>query len=163
MTVLTTQVDQIDLKILSALQKNAALSNRAISELVGISPPSCLRRTKELKNSGFLTGAHASINGSLLNLDLIIYCDIMLENHTPADIMQFVQSINVLPYIRECYLVTGLFDFLLKIIVPNINAYTDFLTKSLIFKHNVLKVTSRMVVQTRKKEVGIPIESLLTI
>lgn len=161
MAILTTRIDQIDLKILSALQKNASLSNRETAQLVGISPPSCLRRTKELKSNGFLIGAHASIDGALLNLDLIIYCDITLEKHTHDDFIHFQEAMNDLPCVRECHMVTGASDFLLKIIVPHINAYTDFLTKHLTTSNNIRKIYSRMLVQTSKKEPGCPIDLLI--
>jgi len=162
MAIQTLQVDQVDLKILSELQKNASLSNREIAKLVGISLPSCLRRTKELKNNFFLTGAHANINGSLLNLDLIIYCDVTLEKHTHEDLIHFQKSMHTLTCVRECHMVTGTSDFLLKIIVPDMNAYTTYLTQYLTSNNNIKSVQSRMLVLTSKKEPGLPIDLLLS-
>ena len=158
-----TPIDQADLRILSALQDNASLSNSEIAQLVGLSTPSCLRRIKCLKNNGFLTGSHSCVNGALLNLDLIIYCDVTLEKHSHNNLIHFQESMNRLSCVRECHMVTGASDFLLKIITHNMKTYTYFLTQHLAPSNNISKVQSRMLVQTSKKVAGIPIECLLTI
>ncbi|HCU07229.1 MAG TPA: ArsR family transcriptional regulator [Holosporales bacterium] len=158
---MTIETDQIDLKILVELQKNSSLSNKELAELVGISAPSCLRRTKELQKNGFLLGCHAKVNPALLNLDLTIYCNVVLEHNTYDSMSHFTESMNTIPCVRECHMVTGTFDFLLKIIVPDIKAYTNFVTNNLVSTKNISKIISLMLVQTTKNEPGIPLELLI--
>lgn len=153
--------DQIDLKILAELQKNASLSNKELAQLVGISAPSCLRRTKRLHKNGFFLGYHASLDPTLLNLDFTIYCSIILESNTYDNISNFTKSMNTIPCVRECHMITGAFDFLLKIIVPDMKTYSNFVTNNLASTKNISEIRSLMLVQTTKNEPGIPIESLI--
>jgi DNA-binding Lrp family transcriptional regulator len=154
-------IDQIDLKILSELQKNSSQSNQKTAKILGISTPSYLRRKRKLQQNGFVLGHHAKLNPSLLNLDLTIYCGVILKNNTHNNMCHFTKSINDIPYVRECHTVTGSCDFLLKIIVPDITTYRNFLTNSLVPTKNISAIKSVMLVQTTKNEPGIPLEPLV--
>lgn len=153
-----TEIDQIDLKILSEMQKNSSLSNQKTAQIVGVSFPSYLRRKKKLQQKGFILGYHARLNPSLLNLDLTIYCSVTLEDNAYDHVLHFINAMNDIPCVRECHVVTGTFDFLLKVIVSDVNAYTNFMTTHLAPTKNINKIKSLMLVQTTKNEPGIPLE-----
>lgn len=154
------KLDRIDLNILQELQKNGKLTNLELSKRVGISPPPCLRRIKNLEDAGFIVGYQANLNAFTLGFNISLFCEIGLKNQNEQEIKDFEDKIKTFPLIRECYMITGGYDFLLKIVARDFDEYQNFLATKLACLENIIHVKTHMIVRASKKEIGLPLEIL---
>jgi Lrp/AsnC family leucine-responsive transcriptional regulator len=128
----SADLDRIDRKIIAELQHNANLSNLELSERVGLSPSPCLRRVKQLEESGVITRKVALIDQDLLGLSLTVYIQVSLGNQVPGMLERFEESVVNYPEVLECSLVTGSdADYLLKAVIPDMSHYEKFLLRQL--------------------------------
>jgi DNA-binding Lrp family transcriptional regulator len=118
------KLDRIDRRILAALQDDARLTNQALSERVALSPSACLARVKRLEAAGVIQGYHARLDPFALGAGLVLYADITLEGHTPAELARFEKAILAIPEVVEASHVTGSFDYILKIVVRDMREWT---------------------------------------
>jgi len=122
------ELDRIDRKILAQLQLNARITNTELADKVGLSPTPCLRRVKRLEDSGIIDRHVTLLNAQALGLGLTAYVGISMDRHTPDRFAAFEKTIETLPEILECAIVTGQqADFLLKVIVRDMAHYEQFL------------------------------------
>jgi len=120
-------LDRIDRNILRLLQNHARLSYVELAEQVGLSTSPCLERVKRLEAEGWISGFHARLNAEKLDASLLVFVEISL-NYSSADIFQrFRQAVQNWPQIQECHLVSGNFDYLLKIRMADMHAYRELL------------------------------------
>ncbi len=152
------KLDKIDLNILKDLQDNGRLTNVELARRSGISAPPCLRRVKALEDDGIISSYHAELNYAALGFNVIIFAEVTLTSQNDTDLRSFEEHIHQWPLVRECYLVTGEFDFLLKIVAKDFDSYQNFLSTELSIIAKVAKIKTRMVVRVVKKLPGIPIE-----
>ncbi|MGP1958996.1 MAG: leucine-responsive transcriptional regulator Lrp [Arsenophonus sp. NC-CH8-MAG3] len=125
-------LDRIDRNILNELQKDGRISNIELSKRVGLSPTPCLERVRRLERQGFILGYTALLNPHHLNVSLLVFVEITL-NRSSADVFeQFNAVVQKLEGIQECHLVSGDFDYLLKIRVPDMSAYRKLLGETLL-------------------------------
>lgn len=126
--VSNVKLDRTDRRILAALQKDSSISNQDLAEQVGLSPSPCSRRVKQLEDEGYIQGYVARLNQSQLGLKLTAYIQVALDRHTPDRFLEFDRIVNSCPEIVECCLVTGQSaDYTLKVIVPDMEAFQEFL------------------------------------
>ena len=153
-----SRLDKIDRKILSALQADGRTTNVDLSKRVGISAPPCLRRVRTLEETGYIEGYHAKLNSKALGFEVTVFAMVGLQKQSGADINSFVQHTQNWPLVRECYMLNGEIDFLLKCVAPDLSTFQDFLTNDLTPTPNVAHVKTSLVIKAAKQEPGIPFE-----
>lgn len=152
------KLDQIDISILNDLQNNGRITNVELAKRAGISAPPCLRRVNALEDQGIIASYHAHLNPQMLGFTVTIFSEVALTSQNDADLRIFEEKIKEWPLVRECYMVTGGADFLLKIIAQDFDAYQNFLSTQLSTFHLVSQIKTRMVIRASKKQPGIPLE-----
>jgi DNA-binding Lrp family transcriptional regulator len=151
------KLDDIDLRILSDLQDNGRMTNVELSRRAGISAPPCLRRVRALEEAGYIRGYHAQIAPQLMGYSVTIFAQVGLGSQNGADLKAFEALVNTWPEVRECHMLVGETDFLLKIVAQSWDDYQKFLTEKLTATPNVLHVKSSLAVKTTKSLPGVPI------
>jgi DNA-binding Lrp family transcriptional regulator len=155
-----TKFDDIDLQILSDLQDNGRLTNVDLARRAGISAPPCLRRVRALEESGVILGYHAEVDPSTLGFGVAVFAQVGLNSQNDNDLRSFEAKVIEWPLVRECHMVAGDADFLLKIVARNWDEYQRFLSTELTTEANVKNVKSKLVVRTSKHLPGVPIEEV---
>jgi len=153
------KLDQTDLKILSLLQADGRITNVELSERVGISAPPCLRRVRALEKAGLIHGYHAEIDSRALGFEVTVFAMVGLLSQAEADLRAFEALVETWPEVRECHMLNGEIDFILKIVAPDLSTFQSFLTESLTSAPNVDSVKTSLIIRTSKDLVGVPIES----
>ena len=121
-------LDRTDRRILDELQKDGAISNLDLADKVGLSPSPCSRRVKALQESGIIQKTVAVLDQKALGLDLVAMISISMDRHTPERFENFERLVSNFPEVLECYLITGsTSDYLLKVIVKDMEGYQQFL------------------------------------
>ena len=118
-------LDRIDRRILAALQADGRLSNQALADRVALSPSACLVRVRRLEEQGVIRGYHARVDPFALSIGLVIFAEITLKDHRPQELAAFERAIQDIPAIVEATHVTGAYDYLLKVAVPDMDAWTQ--------------------------------------
>ncbi len=152
------RLDQIDLRILRDLQDNGRMTNVELAKRAGISPPPCLRRVRALEESGCIRGYHADIAAEILGFGVTVFAHVGLNSQAEADLLAFEELVETWPEVRECHMLAGETDFLLKIVATDWDAYQRFLTTRLTPAPNVSVVRSALAIRSTKSLPGVPIE-----
>lgn len=155
-----SNLDEIDLQILNDLQCDGRLTNVELARRAGISAPPCLRRVRGLEESGVIRGYHADVNPSALGFGVAVFAQVGLHSQNESDLRAFEAKITDWPLVRECHMVAGDADFLLKIVARNWDEYQRFLSNELTSAPNVRNVKSKLVVRTSKHLPGVPVEEV---
>lgn len=153
-----SRLDKIDRKILKTLQEDGRITNVDLAKTVGISAPPCLRRVRALEDAGYIKSYHAHTDPSILGFGVTIFAMVKLNSQAEGDLAEFEGRINSWPMVRECHMLAGDVDFLLKIVAKDWDNYQDFLTHTLTSAPNVLSVKSSLCVRPSKQEAGVPID-----
>ncbi len=152
------KLDRIDLRILRELQKDGRITNVDLAKLVGISAPPCLRRVRALEEAGYIRGYHADVASEKLGYGITVFTQVSLANHAESDLLAFAKLAESWPQIRECYMMTGDADFMIKIVAEDWEGFQRFLTTQLAAAPNVSHVKSAPAVRRTKYEPGVPID-----
>lgn len=150
--------DNIDLRILRDLQEKGRMSNVQLAKRAGISPPPCLRRVRALEQSGCIRGYHADINPEALGFGVTVFAHVGLHSQAEADLVAFEKLVDSWPEVRECHMLAGETDFLLKIVAADWDSYQRFLTSRLTPAPNVSVVKSALAIRASTLRPGVPIE-----
>lgn len=154
----TIKLDPIDRKILAELQADGRMTNVELASKVGISAPPCLRRVRALEEAGFIRGYHADINASALGFEVQVFAMIALHSQAESDLVAFEDHMRELPFVRECHMLNGEIDFILKCVAPDLSSFQSFLTNELTSAPNVASVKTSLVIRDSKDEPGVPFE-----
>lgn len=154
------KLDTIDLQILAALQADGRITNVDLSEKVGISAPPCLRRVRALEEAGFIQGYHADLNVKALGFEVTVFAMVGLHSQAEADLQAFEALVGTWPLVRECHMLNGEIDFILKCVAPDLSTFQSFLTGLLTPAPNVASVRTSLTIRQSKHQPGVPIESL---
>jgi Lrp/AsnC family leucine-responsive transcriptional regulator len=149
------ELDLIDRKILSALQGNARLTNNELAEQVGLSPSPCWTRVKRLEANGTIEGYTAIIDQSALGLDDIVFIEITLQQHDEHVLQQFGSELSCIPEVLECHLVTGDYDYLVKVAVAGTADYERFLRERLYRINGIRHSRSTFSLRALKRVVSV--------
>ncbi|RZK82081.1 MAG: Lrp/AsnC family transcriptional regulator [Pedobacter sp.] len=149
--------DQIDLDILRLLQGDAWLSSNEIAKMLRMKNSTVSSRISRMKTSGLITGSTTIIDHSKISSVLISFTSVRINNHSTDSLLEFQANVEMFPEVRECYHMTGAFDFLLKIVVHNMSAYNSFVVNKLGKLNNVGSLQSYFVINERKREIGYPV------
>lgn len=152
------KLDKIDRKILNNLQSDGRITNVELAKLAGISAPPCLRRVRALEEAGYIEGYHARLNASALGYGVTVFAQVKLVSQAESDLKKFEALIASWPLVRECHMLAGETDFLLKIVAHDWDDYQRFLTNELTATPNVTSVKSSLAIRTSKSEPGVPVE-----
>ena len=151
------KLDRIDRRILAALQADGRLTNQALSERVALSPSACLARVKRLEQTGVIQGYHALVDPFTIDIGLVLYADITLEGHSPAELARFEQAIAQLPHVVEASHVTGAFDYILKVVVADMAEWTRIAERLASSDLGVDRINSHVIMRKPKFFVGYPV------
>ncbi|MDO8423753.1 MAG: Lrp/AsnC family transcriptional regulator [Parvibaculum sp.] len=154
------KLDAIDLQILAALQENGRITNVDLSERVGISAPPCLRRVRALEEAGFIQGYHADLNVKALGFEVTVFAMVGLHSQAEADLQAFEKLVGTWPLVRECHMLNGDIDFILKCVAPDLSTFQSFLTGLLTPAPNVASVRTSLTIRQSKHQPGVPLEAL---
>ena len=152
------KLDQIDQQILHDLQEDGRITNVKLAENAGISAPPCLRRVRALEKNGFIFGYHAELNRASLDFKELFFALVGLSSQAQTTLQGFEDQVSVWPEVRECHMIRGGGDFLLKIVARD-KEQRDALTMKLTSAENVIKVTTLETIRTSKSLPGVPLDS----
>jgi len=151
------KLDSIDLRILAELQADGRITNVELSRRAKITAPPCLRRMRALEKAGFIQAYHAELNAKALGFSVTGFVFVGLASQKDADLKHFEERMRALPQVRECYMLSGEVDFLLKIVATDLAAFQSFITEVLTAERNVASVKSSLMIHVSKNEPGVPV------
>ncbi|OKH88068.1 Lrp/AsnC family transcriptional regulator [Thalassospira sp. TSL5-1] len=152
------KLDKIDRRILRDLQEDGRMTNVELARRAGISAPPCLRRVRALEEAGFIQGYHADVDSQALGYNVTVFALVGLASQAEHDLRAFEKRATEWPEVRECHMVAGDMDFLLKIVSHSWDEYQKFLTTELTVAENVNHVKSALSIRTAKNVPGVPID-----
>lgn len=155
------QLDKLDKKILQMLQKNGSISNLELAETVGLSPSPCARRVKQLEEAGIIDRRVTLLNPSKLDLKLTALIQISMDRHTPDRFEIFEQKVSSYPEVIECLLITGQSaDYQLKVLVPDMEYYQEFLLNKITRIEGVTDVHSSFMLREVCNSTELPLNHI---
>jgi DNA-binding Lrp family transcriptional regulator len=149
--------DAIDLHILRTLQANGRITNVELAEMVGLTAPPCLRRVRGLEDAGIIRGYHADLDASALGYSITVFAMVSLKSQAEDDLKAFENHVGKLPEVRECYMLNGEIDFIIKVVAADLQSFQHFLTSQLTSAPNVSSVKTSLTIRTAKQDSGIPL------
>ena len=158
--MVTTRLDPIDRKILSELQDDGRMTNVELARRVGISAPPCLRRVRTLEEAGLIRGYHADVNSRELGFEVQVFAMVGLDSQAENELSAFEERCRNWPLVRECHMLNGEVDFILKCVAPDLSGFQSFLTGDLLTTPNVASVKTSLVIRVAKDEPGVPFDVL---
>ena len=153
-----TKLDPIDRKILAELQDDGRMTNVELAKRVGISAPPCLRRVRTLEEAGYIKGYHAEVDARQLGFEVQVFAMISLASQAEVDLTAFEERCNAWPLVRECHMLNGDIDFILKCVAPDLSSFQSFLTGELTSAPNVASVRTSLVIRGAKDAPGVPFD-----
>ena len=156
----TTRLDPIDRKILSELQADGRMTNVELAKRVGISAPPCLRRVRTLEEAGLIRGYHADVNARDLGFEVQVFAMVGLDSQVESELNAFEERCRAWPLVRECHMLNGEVDFILKCVAPDLSSFQSFLTGELLTTPNVASVKTSLVIRCAKDDAGVPFDVL---
>jgi len=151
-------LDATDLHILDELQKDGRITNVELAGKIGLTAPPCLRRVRALEETGVIESYHAVVNGGALGFTITVFVMVSLKSQAEADLEAFERHVAMLPEVRECHMLNGEIDFILKIVSRDLQSFQEFLTSKLTPAPNVASVKTSLTIRTAKQVPGVPLE-----
>lgn len=152
--------DAIDRMILAELQADGRMTNVELAKRVGISAPPCLRRVRTLEENGYIRGYHADVDARALGFEVQVFAMVGLLSQAEVDLSAFEEKCQSWPLVRECHMLNGEVDFVLKCVAPDLSTFQSFLTEDLTSAENVASVKTSLVIRGAKDEPGVPFDVL---
>ncbi|MDB5703439.1 MAG: ArsR family transcriptional regulator [Sphingomonas bacterium] len=149
--------DSIDRRILGYLQEDGRMTNVDLAERVGLTAPPCLRRVRTLEEGGAIRGYHAELDAATLGYPITVFAMVSLRSQAEHDLTAFEEHVAQIPEIRECHMLNGEIDFILKIVATDLKSFQDILTTHLTPAPNVASVKTSLTIRTSKALPGIPV------
>lgn len=153
------KLDSIDLKILDLLQKNAKITNAQLSQEIGLSPAPTLERVKKLEGNGVIKGYNAELDLRTVGLGVSTFVQVALKGHNRSNINTFLEAIDHIHEVVECHHVTGVGDFILKIVAKDIESYQKLMLEKLSEIKSVDSMQSMVILSTFKDSKTLPVPS----
>lgn len=145
------KLDKIDLQILRILQTNANLTNKELAQRVSLSPTPVYDRVRRLEREGFIREYVAVIDPAKLNQGFVVFCAVKLKSLSHEYVESFTSSIKDIPEVAECYNISGEYDYMLKIMVPDMRSYQHFILNVLGQMEALGSLTSMFVMDEIKR------------
>lgn len=156
----TTRIDDMDRRILAELQADGRMTNVELARRVGISAPPCLRRVRALEEAGFIRGYHAKVDIRELGFEVQVFAMVGLQSQAESDLSAFEERCRNWSLVRECHMLNGEVDFILKCVAPDLSTFQSFLTGELTAADNVASVKTSLVIRGAKEVPGVPFDVL---
>ncbi len=153
-----SSLDQIDRHLLVELQAEGRITNVELAHRVGLTAPPCLRRVRALEEAGLIRGYHADLDGTKLGFAITVFAMVSLKSQAEDALRQFEDHVRLLPEVRECHMLNGEIDFILKIVSKDLQSFQEFLTSKLTPAPNVASVKTSLTIRTSKQQPGVPLE-----
>jgi DNA-binding Lrp family transcriptional regulator len=151
------KLDPVDRQILQDLQDDGRMTNVNLARRAGISAPPCLRRVRVLEDAGIIRGYHADIDPDALGYSVLVFAFVGLTSQAEADLQDFERLVSSWPQVRECHMLMGETDFLLKIVAHDWDDFQKFLTSHLTPAKNVSHVKTALAIRSAKQLPGVPV------
>jgi DNA-binding Lrp family transcriptional regulator len=151
------RLDAIDWKILAELQGDGRMTNVELARRVGISAPPCLRRVRALEEAGFIKGYRALLDETLLGFEVTVFAMVHLASQAEADLAAFETFVRAEPLVRECWMLSGEIDFILKCVAPNLTTFQGFVAR-LTAEPHVRNVKTSLTLRNSKDAPMVPLE-----
>ena len=151
-------LDAIDRRLLAELQAEGRVTNVDLASRVGLTAPPCLRRVRALEEEGVIRGYHADLDPSKLGYAITVFAMVSLRSQAEEDLRGFEEHMRGLPEVRECHMLNGEVDFLLKCVAPDLSGFQSFLTGELLTTENVASVKTLLVIRGAKDAPGVPFD-----
>ncbi|MCK9544731.1 MAG: Lrp/AsnC family transcriptional regulator [Novosphingobium sp.] len=152
-------LDEIDRQLLAELQNEGRITNVELAHRVGLTAPPCLRRVRALEEAGVIRGYHAELDPSQLGFAICVFALVSLQSQAEQALRQFEDHVRALPEVRECHMLNGEIDFILKIVSKDLQSFQEFLTSKLTPAPNVASVKTSLTIRTAKQLPGVPLET----
>ncbi len=151
------RLDAIDRKILKELQGDGRMTNVDLARRVGISAPPCLRRVRALEEAGYIKGYRALLDEKKLGYEVTVFAMVHLASQAEADLVAFEEFVRAQPLVRECWMLSGEIDFVLKCVAPDLKTFQAFVEK-LTTAPNVRNVKTSLTLRNSKDAAMVPME-----
>ena len=155
-----SDLDAIDHRIVVALQADGRLSNVDLADKVGLSPSPCLRRVKRLEREGYIEGYRAALRRERVGLSFSVFVGVKIDGHANERALLFETAVTAMPEVIACHLIAGEADYLLEVVVPDLDGYQQFLVGKLLNLAMVREVRSNIAIQTVKAGAPLPLGHL---
>ena len=152
------ELDLIDKKILRILQDDGRISNLDLSKKISMSPPPTLRRVRDLEKNGYIDGFRANLNHAKLGYDLTAFIFVGLKNQNEEELNKFEKQVWGWEEVRECYMLNGEVDFILKCVAKNMNAFQEFLTNNISSNDNIASIKTAFAIKATKLLGNVPLD-----
>ncbi|MGB0843594.1 MAG: Lrp/AsnC family transcriptional regulator [Alphaproteobacteria bacterium] len=153
----TSRLDSTDLQILTDLQDEGRMTNVELAKRAGISAPPCLRRLRALEDEGFIEGYHADLNPQKLGYNVVVFAQVGLNKQSEEELIAFENLTREWSEVRECYMLSGEHDFLLKIVAENLESFQKFVNGKLTPVPNVSNVKTSLCLRTSVIKPGVEV------
>lgn len=150
--------DEIDRQIMAHLQADGRMTNVDLADQVGLTAPPCLRRVRTLEEKGAIRGYHADLDPVWLGYTITVFAMVSLKSQAETDLEAFEAHVADIPEIRECYMLNGDIDFILKIVAKDLSSFQQFLTTRLTTAPNVAHVRTSLTIRSSKSLPGVPVD-----
>ena len=154
------RLDAIDRKILKELQDNGRITNVELARRVGISAPPCLRRVRALEEAGYIAGYRALLDEKKLGYEVTVFAMVHLASQAEPDLKAFESFVRREPFVRECWMLSGEIDFILKCVAPNLTTFQEFVAR-LTAEPHVRNVKTSLILRNSKDAPMVPLEMKL--
>ena len=151
-------VDAVDRVILRTLQAEGRITNVDLAERAGLTAPPCLRRVRALEEGHVIRGYHADIDPEAMGYSITVFAMVSLKSQAEADLRAFEEHVAALPQVRECHMLNGEIDFILKVVAHDLQEFQRFLTSALTPAPNVASVKTSLTIRTAKQLPGVPVD-----
>ncbi len=156
---MSQSLDHIDKKILDLLQDNGRITNSQLAKEVGLSPPPMLERVRKLENSGTIRKYVALVDPKKVERGTMAFVSVSLRLHQKDAIQEFVTKIQKIPEVLECYHITGEEDYLLKVVIKDIEEYERFIREKLTRFAGISKIKTSFILNVMKQETKVPVDA----
>lgn len=151
------KLDDIDWSILAELQADGRMTNVELASRVGISAPPCLRRVRALEEAGIISGYRALLDAGKLGYPLTAFAMVGLTSQAETDLLAFEARVAAWPLVRECTMLSGEIDYMLKCVAPDLQSFQEFVIRTLTAAPNVASVKTALAIRTGKAEAMVPL------
>ena len=156
--MITARLDKTDWLILKELQANGRITNVELARRAGLSAPPCLRRVRALEQAGIISGYCALLDEKMAGFDVTAFAMVGLHRQSEADLVAFEDRVRNWSIVRECFMLSGEIDFILKCVAPDLGAFQDFIINELTAAPNVDSVKTSLAIRRSKLASGVPIK-----
>lgn len=153
-------LDKIDRQILEALQDDACISNLQLAEKICLSPSPCSRRVKILEEEGYIRSRVTLLNPDKIGLSVSVFIQVTLNHQAKNNLLDFERVVSEWPEVMECYLMTGDFDYLIRVVVPDLTVYQQFLDARLTPLEGIDNIRSSFSLKRVRYKTNMPLNHI---